>query len=32
MDPFDSFSEDDDFITNVFYSYNFDELDDDAVL
>ena len=29
MDPFDSSSEDDDFITNVFYSYYFDELDDD---
>ena len=32
MDPFDSSSEDDDFITNVFYSYYFDELDDDAIL
>jgi len=29
MDPFDSSSEDDDFITGVFYSYYFDELDDD---
>ena len=29
MDPFDSSSEDDDFITGVFYSYYFDELDED---
>ena len=29
MDPFDSSSEDDDFITGVFYSYYFDELNDD---
>ncbi|KAL4587059.1 hypothetical protein LXL04_011709 [Taraxacum kok-saghyz] len=27
MDPFDSSSEDDDFITNVFYSYDFDDLE-----